>query len=288
MFATVRRLASPWGLAAVGAACVVGLLIYLGSTASRADRQQAAYVARAQAASATVQAHAHGLPAPPPAAGTPEQQVASGYQQHLLTPPPGPGTMADVEGDDIILAYLFGGPQGHTEWVQETLRVRNIVGYPLTSIVVPLLPGAFDAHTPDIPGPAVAISGDAALLSTSLPANGGYGYAIVTYQVPYNFMASETWTVPTFLMRGLWVAFWPAESYLAVRGADFRRAPDLDQASGGGIVWSSTTPLRRGVRLTWSIVPADPAHYPGLEKGPATPRNCVSPTGQPLCKGAGG
>lgn len=283
-----RRILTRWGLAAAGAAGVLGLLVYLGLVNWQAGREQAAYSAQRRAAAVVQAAHDKGLPAPPPATGTAEQQTVHAYQQHVLTPPPGPGTMADVEADRIMLGFSFGGKDGKQEYVEQEMRLRDVSAHDVTSLIVPLLSRAYNVHLNVAESRALPVEDGSVTVPVSLSAKSGYSFVRILYQIPYNFLAPQSWSAPTFLLRGLWIGFLPSQSYLAVTGSDFHRDASLDPLEGGALVWTSGAPVRTGATLTWRIVPANPASYPNVESAPPAPRTCVSPTGQPLCKGSGG
>ena len=209
-------------------------------------------------------------------------KLASDYAHGLLKAPAGPGTMKDVELQVISFAYLF---HGDTEYVYETLSLRNIVGYPMKSLDVPLLPGAYSAHIDSLglpgtsPAPILTVTKDSVVVPVSIPPDSGWGFVIhVGYRVPDNFDATQSWTMPTLSMQGLWVDLYPGQSYLTVSGAGFHIAPGLQaQAGPGAVVWASTgnysltqySPVKAGTVLSWKIVPSNPKTYPGYVYPPS-------------------
>ncbi len=288
MFRALTRWVARWKVSVGVGVIVLALVASLGYFSWRAGRQKAAVTAQRLAVAAVAEAHAHDLPAPPPATGTAEQQAVQAVKQHLLTPPPGPGTMADVEASEIGLAYLFSGQSGKTEWVDETMRVRNVTDHEITSLIVPLLSKAFNVHADGIGGPELESNRGTVVVPVTLAPNANYVLIHVAYQVPYDFLQPQTWKVPTFTLHGLWIVFWPQEPYLAVRGQEFHREPALDAESGGGLVWTTDAPIRSGFDATWAIVPANTVTYPSTQTSPPLPRSCVTPSGQPVCKESGG
>lgn len=286
MFRAIGRfLLQRWLPLAAGLA-VAGLLASLAYVNFQAGREQVAVTAQKRATAAIAEAHAAGLPAPPPATGTVEQQTVHGYKQHLLTPPPGPGTMADVEADAIRFTYVFAGVQGHSEYVGEEIMVRDIEDYPLSSLVIPLLSGASSAHLSSIQGVPLQIHSGRVTLPIHMQPFGPYELVTITYVVPYDFLADQTWTVPTYARKGVWISFPPQVTYLRIVGRGFHKNPAISRVIGGWPVWTSDAPLPAGSTLRWSIQP-NAGRYPSVERPPVSPHNCVSPTGQPLCKVSG-
>jgi hypothetical protein len=243
-----------------------------------------------QGAQAPVAAAAGTVRDNPPVSSIPGRDTAPAHVVPGIAPPwppqpGGPGTMQDVEAREIGLAYLFSGASGKIEWVEQTLNVRNISHRALPGLVVPLLPGAFDAHLGAAAGTPLTVTHGAVTVPVRLTSDGQpYSLIHVTYQVPYNFLADQTWKVPTYSLRGLWIVFWPQETYLAVSGAGFHRDQAWDAVAGGGMVWASQAPVPRDTVLTWRIVPSSTSAYPSTGRAPPSPKACVSDSGQPLCE----
>ena len=214
----------------------------------------------------------------------PAAKLASDYASGLLKAPSGPGTMADVELQDVGFKYLFA--KGNVEYVAETMSLRNIAPYPLNSLVVPLLSDAYDVQLnsftlPGSPGgPALKVSKDTVTVPVVIPADSGWGYLIhIGYKVPDNFTATQTWTVPALSMQGVWLSLFQGQSYLTITGPGFHSAPGLipQTAPSKGPVWASTgnfslarySPVKAGTVLSWKIVPSNPKTYPGYVYPPS-------------------
>jgi hypothetical protein len=289
-----------WLLAAT-VAVLVGVAAFATRSLDRAPQRLDAAVASETAARQVAAAAARGLPAPPAitsrgagprrgeALGRPvnaQAQAARGYARGLLAAPAGPGSVSDIQAQFWALSFLF---HGTTEIVEESVDARNVAPYTLSSVTLPLLPGAFDAHLGSIAGPPLSITGGAVTVPATIPAGGGYGYILhVTYEVPFNFDSLQTWTVPTYAAQGLWVALFPHQPYLTITGDDVTRDPALDAEAGdggGSGLWASAAPISAGTRVSWTIAPSNLATYPNLVRAPAPPRNCTTPAGVPLCKG---
>jgi len=279
----VGQLLRRWGLVAAALASILGLLVWSGDANWQAARAQAAHTARPSPPATQPEAIAGQMVQPQtPFIGM--QPGDSAVAPALLSPRPRPETTAEVAADAIVLAYLFSGSGGTTEWIQQTERLHNLSGHVITRVRVPLLPNAFDAHTQNIAGTPTPITGDSVTVDLGALPSGAFMLAEVAYRVPFNFLQVQTWVVPLSSERGLWIALYPQQSYLAVAGKGFRRDPALDPLTGGGLVWSSVAPIAAGTALSWSVVPANADDYPNLKPLPPTPRHCVSASGQPLCQ----
>ncbi len=202
-------------------------------------------------------------------------KIAHDYSSGLLRAPAGPGTMQDVGLQGMLFKYGFAGDK---ESVVEFLGLRNSSGYPLASLRVPVLPGAYNAHLNSFDGAALRVQKGDVTVPVAIPANSGYGYwVVVVYRVPDNFDAVQTWTMPAFSTQGLWVGLFSKQPYLTIAGP-FHPAPGLQSLSGGGgRVWASAgnysltrrSPVKAGTTFSWRIVPTNARTYPGYVHPPS-------------------
>lgn len=273
-----------------------------------------AWSAQQSAASQQSSASAAGLPAVPAitASGTkggapvnPEASVVAAYKTGLLTPPTPAeaGTMADVELSNMSFSYLFDGNKW--ESVTETLIVHNTVGYPLKSLAVPLLSGAYNGFNGKGAGynvgssygflsitPGTATTPPTMTVPITIPADNEWYQFAVVYQVPINFGKTQVWTMPTFSMQGLFVLLTVGEKWGTIDSTDLVRNPALDADMGTGWrTWAtpgntakgSYAPVKAGTTLTWVVGPS--ASYP-QSAYLTPPGNPLGPAASPACQSA--
>lgn len=273
-----------------------------------------AFTAQQTAIAQQSSAVAAGLPAVPAittdgikggAPVNPEASVVAAYKTGLLQPPTPArvGTMADVELANMSFSYLFNGNKW--ESVTETLIVHNTVGYPLKSLVVPLLSGAYNGFNGKGAGynigssygflnitPGTATTPPTMTVPITIPVDNAWHQFDVVYQVPINFGKTQVWTMPAYSFQGLLVLLGTGEAWGTIDSTDLFPAPALDADMGTGWrTWATAgdtsqnndAPVKAGTMLTWVVGPS--AEYP-KSAYLTPPGNPLGPAASPACQSA--
>lgn len=302
-----------WLDALLGGACVVLLVALVVGPAwaayaqqKRTAEEEALKQARWEVEQEVEKAHAEGHAAPPPLEGTAIRRLLDLEKELGVTPPPAPGTTSDVE---ILALEWWPWFNGREEWVAEGVQLRNLTDHDLTSVWLPLLPGAqvvylsgFDfADRPPVDDGAKRLPIQAGWVHVPLlvPAQRTLQdvatknpWAVIVMRVsPIIWHRNVTWTVPSFLPGDIDIAYGGTRSfsgkiksaYKVVGGTKDQSFVLTKEDPNTSIVWYLYGPFPEGTKVTWTMVEKDPTDTDLWWTPPPLPKVCdVDPeTGEP-------